>query len=223
VQRYGSSDAEPADTGPAKLAPADRPGRRVYQIPVDPAGGALVVVVRINDLVSAPFVVDTGASDVVLPEALAEALGLRPDRRTPQQTYGTANGAVRVPVVTLESVQVGEARVENVRAAILPNVAMGLLGLSFFDHFAYSIEREQGLLTLVREEGAPAPNEGHWRRRFATLRAQLHAVEGRMGGLTSAHTRLQEDLEAQKTALEAELGALDLEADRAGVPQSWRQ
>ena len=60
------------------------------------------------------------------PESVAEQLGLDagPDART--KRYQTANGVVEHPVVTLRSVSLGGARVENVPASVSPNMNVGL-------------------------------------------------------------------------------------------------
>ncbi len=68
----------------------------------------MLVNVRLNDSVTAPFYVDTGASDVVLPEWVAKELGLDlSDART--AFYGTANGTIQQSLVTLDSVELGSA------------------------------------------------------------------------------------------------------------------
>lgn len=92
------------------------------------------------------FLLDTGATDVAIPESLAERL------RLPRQTGGfsqTANGTVAVWGTTLRSVQLGVIKLNNVRATIVPSMepdAPVLLGMSFLKQLEL-IQRE-GRLTL---------------------------------------------------------------------------
>lgn len=92
------------------------------------------------------FLLDTGATDVAIPESLAKRL------RLPQETGGfsqTANGTVAVWGTTLRSVQLGVIKLNNVRATIVPSMeadAPILLGMSFLKQLEL-IQRE-GRLTL---------------------------------------------------------------------------
>jgi len=106
------------------------------------------VNVRLNDRVVAPFYVDTGASDISLPRSVGTQLGVSTGSSTGFATEITASGAIQVPVITLDSVQVGGARVEKLLATINPMLEVGLLGGSFFNRFSYSIDPAKGVLIL---------------------------------------------------------------------------
>ena len=75
------------------------------------------------------FLLDTGATDVVVPSRLAEKLGLQ---AIYSATAQTANGTATVFATVIESIQIGNIHFQNVRASINPN--MGdmevLLGMS---------------------------------------------------------------------------------------------
>ena len=208
---------------PSAKPPADPRGRcpRGLEIPFEKRGGAMLVQVRINDQVTAPFLVDTGASDVALPAALAQQAGIRVDADTPQALYQTANGVVRKPVVLLESVEVGPARVENVRGSVSESMEVGLLGSTFFDHFTYQVDPVARTLTLVPHDRLrQGLSEPRWREHFRALRGQLEEVEQL---LADASRRAQaEQLEQMREALKARLAQLEAQADRARVPQAWR-
>lgn len=90
------------------------------------------------------FLVDTGATDVALPQALAERLGVQPG---PSAWSQTANGWVRTHSTRLASVELGGIKMHNVRASILPKMDSNqvLLGMSFLRH----LELEQSGDTLV--------------------------------------------------------------------------
>ncbi|MBK1643547.1 TIGR02281 family clan AA aspartic protease [Thiocapsa imhoffii] len=83
--------------------------------------------------VSVRFLVDTGATDVALPLALAQRLSL-PLR--PGGMSKTANGMVRTWRTQLDSVDVGGLVGRNVRATVLPNMPGNevLLGMSYLKH-----------------------------------------------------------------------------------------
>jgi aspartyl protease family protein len=79
------------------------------------------------------FLIDTGATDVALPLALAERLSL------PLRSGGlskTANGTVRTWTTRLESVDLGGLVARNVRATVLPSMPGEdvLLGMSYLRH-----------------------------------------------------------------------------------------
>ena len=83
---------------------------------------------RINGF-TVQFMLDTGATDVAIPEKIAQKLGLR---RGPEKRYNTANGMVVAYSTFLDSVSIGPIEVEGVRASINPGLKGNeiLLGMS---------------------------------------------------------------------------------------------
>jgi aspartyl protease family protein len=79
------------------------------------------------------FLVDTGASVVVLRERDAARLGIHPIPRDYTANVSTANGTIKAAPVQLNSLEVGGIRVHGVRAMVLPDQALSdnLLGMSF--------------------------------------------------------------------------------------------
>ena len=75
------------------------------------------------------FMLDTGASDVAIPEKVAEKLALN---RGPEKRYSTANGMVIAYSTMLDSVSIGPIEVQSVRASINPGLKGNeiLLGMS---------------------------------------------------------------------------------------------
>jgi len=209
--------------------PGARDGDAVYTVPVERAGTSLRVVATLNGRVNAAFLVDTGASDVVIPRAVADRLGLAITESTRTQLYQTANGIVEAPVVVLESIDLGGARAEGVSASVSDQMPVGLLGLSFFNRFSYHVDPAAGLVTLrpnqLAEEGwlRGGRSESEWRIAFSQLQQRIAVVDARMARLTPAHTRLLDDLTAEREKLEGQVVELEVEADRAGVPQPWRE
>jgi len=92
------------------------------------------------------FLVDTGATDVSMPESAARALDLA---FGPRVTVMTAAGPADAWVTRLDEVTVGGIRRENVRATITGGNFDGiLLGMSFLKH--YSLQQQDGRL-VIRE------------------------------------------------------------------------
>ncbi len=122
-------------------------------------GGVLMVPALLNDSVSADFVVDSGASDIVLPETVLD--GLRKAGKfidadfTGTQMVKIANGSiVKARTFTLRSLSVGNRVVTNLHASVAPANATPLLGQSFLQRFAsWSIDNERQVLVLKEKEG----------------------------------------------------------------------
>jgi aspartyl protease family protein len=95
------------------------------------------------------FMVDTGATLVTLPLAVARRLGID-FARAPQGTSMTANGPVRVYRVRFDSVQVGEVVLQNVDGLVHSSDALdiALLGMSFLNRT--EMRREGANLMLIK-------------------------------------------------------------------------
>jgi len=83
------------------------------------------------------FILDTGASGVAIPEAVARRLGLKRGQAFSTQT---ANGISTSYAARLERVSVGGIVLEDVRAGIAPGLQMEqvLLGMSFLKHIEFT-------------------------------------------------------------------------------------
>lgn len=94
------------------------------------------------------FVIDTGATSVVLSQADAEAVGLD---LADLQFYGraqTANGEVRTAPVTLDEVTLGPVTDRNLRAFVNEGELFGsLLGMSYLQHWKIEIAGNEMVLT----------------------------------------------------------------------------
>lgn len=79
------------------------------------------------------FLVDTGASQVVLRESAAARIGIRPMLRDYTAVIATANGKVKAAPAKLDRIEVGGITVYDVQALVLPDEALNvnLLGVSF--------------------------------------------------------------------------------------------
>lgn len=96
------------------------------------------------------FVVDTGASQVVLTRQDAERVGLSPDDLRFIGSAATANGIVATAPVRLDEVALGPIRDRNLRAVVNDGeLFSSLLGMEYLGRFA-SIEIRDDTLILTR-------------------------------------------------------------------------
>jgi len=83
------------------------------------------------------FLVDTGATDIALTKADAQAIGLDFSPANFTVVARGANGDVRGKVLELASVQIGNKEVDGVRAVVLDDgLDVSLLGQSFLQRVA---------------------------------------------------------------------------------------
>ncbi len=97
------------------------------------------------------FVVDTGASDVILTREDARILGYDPDRLVYSLPYQTANGTAMGAPLVLESVEIGPILVRDVGASVNQSpMARSLLGVSFLSQIGgYKVSGD--VLTLYAD------------------------------------------------------------------------
>ena len=122
--------------GPMIDVPARRDGHYYVRLELD---GAPVT-----------FVVDTGATDLVLARRDAEAAGVDVDALRFDGTAYTANGSVGTARVTLGEVALGDLVDRDVPAVVTDgDLQISLLGMSYLQKFG-RIEIADGRLRLIR-------------------------------------------------------------------------
>ncbi|MGD8743784.1 MAG: TIGR02281 family clan AA aspartic protease [Granulosicoccaceae bacterium] len=96
----------------------------------------------------ATFLLDTGASDVSIPAALAERLGLE---RGPEQLYSTANGLITGYLTRVDSIRIGNIELRDVQASINPNDMDNkiLLGMSFLRRLEFTQRGDRLILSTT--------------------------------------------------------------------------
>jgi aspartyl protease family protein len=89
------------------------------------------------------FVVDTGASKVVIRESSAAQLGIFPRPSEYTGRSSTANGMAKYAPVRLNRVEVDGIMVYDVDAAVMPDSALNvnLLGMTFLSRLKFSHDR----------------------------------------------------------------------------------
>ncbi|WP_425929158.1 retropepsin-like aspartic protease family protein [Pseudomonas sp. NyZ201] len=93
------------------------------------------------------FLLDTGATDVAIPEALARDFGLQ---RGASVTLSTANGRTEGYRTRLDSVQLGDILLRDVRALVVPGLddSQVLLGMSALKQLEFT---QRGGTLLLRQ------------------------------------------------------------------------
>jgi aspartyl protease family protein len=125
--------APPPVVAAPRPAPEPAPAAKGRQVALrtGPHGHVLVDGL-VNDR-TVRFLVDTGATTVVLNETTARRLGFRPSRADFTHVSRTANGAVPVAPVRIGEIRIANITVRDVQAVIVPGDVLdeNLLGMSF--------------------------------------------------------------------------------------------
>ena len=97
-----------------------------------------------NDVV---FLLDTGASDIAIPESVADEIGLQKGRDV---YVKTANGNTRAYRTRLQSVAIGDIVLYDLSATILTNISGHeiLLGMNFLKHLEIT---QKGQTLTIRQ------------------------------------------------------------------------
>jgi uncharacterized protein/predicted aspartyl protease len=119
------------------------------------AGGVYRVPVRINRAITLDFLVDSGASDVLIPADVVLTL-FRTETLVPDDFAGThemvlADGS-KLPSASfvLRELMVGDHRLANVTASVGPVESVPLLGQSFLSRFkSWTLDNDRHALVLI--------------------------------------------------------------------------
>ncbi|MEE9500011.1 MAG: retropepsin-like aspartic protease [Candidatus Omnitrophota bacterium] len=114
-----------------------------------------VVDALLNKKVTASLLVDSGASHVVISEAIARQLGIEDLEDKPTVHAVLADGSVTTGLsITLDSVKVGDSEVKNVNTTVSkrpPGAGLdGLLGMTFLSHFHLKLDAKENCLVLEK-------------------------------------------------------------------------
>lgn len=185
----------------------------------------------LNGRVRKNFVVDTGASFTLISKEAAKELGLTIDENTPFIPIASVSSVILTPLMTLRSVRVGKAEVENVDVLIysMPSGQDGLLGNSFLNRFKVVLDSVQGKMTLFQLEGSPSSDRpggygrDYWVGRFRFYNRYLSESKK----LKAEYEKRgdQSELNRANNAIryfENQLSELERKASSVGVPRNWR-
>ncbi|MEE8507140.1 MAG: TIGR02281 family clan AA aspartic protease [Kiloniellales bacterium] len=94
-------------------------------------GGHFLVDAVVND-VAIEFLVDTGASTVILTPADARRLGFELEYLEFTERFQTANGVIEGAPVTLQEMRIGELELDDVDSTVVRSqISKSLLGMTF--------------------------------------------------------------------------------------------
>jgi len=191
-----------------------------------------LAAVFLNRRVKQYFFIDTGASFTLINRHAAGELGITIDETTPFIRVASVTDVVPTPLVTLESIRVGDAEVENVEVLIysMAGGGDGLLGNSFLNKFKVVLDSINGKMTLYPLKGIPSPEcpggytKEYWVGQFRFYHGNLEdlkKMKARVGNQVA-----QGELNHINNTIryfENKLDELERKASFAGVPRNWRQ
>ena len=123
-------------------------------VPVESDGGTFSVPVIINGTMKLKFLIDSGASDVVIPADVFKTLlrsgTVEESDIIGKKRYVMADGSENQTIsFRLKTVRVGSATLSDVTASVTPAAGDPLLGQSFLGRFrSWSLDNQRGLLIL---------------------------------------------------------------------------
>jgi clan AA aspartic protease (TIGR02281 family) len=143
-------------TAPSQETPLPpRPSlSHVEEISLIKTGGVYTLPVEINEVLTLQFILDTGATDVLLPADVVRTLlrtgTIKESDFLPGKTYTLADGStVNSARFLLRSLKIGNRRVTNVAASIGPVSSALLLGQSFLEKLGtWGMDSQRHVLTL---------------------------------------------------------------------------
>jgi hypothetical protein len=159
---------------------------RAEDIPLIKKGGSYEIPVEINGVITLNFTLDTGASEVQIPEDIILTLSrtgtIKYADLLPEQTYRLADGSlVNRSRLVLRSLKIGQQRITNVVASIGNVSSALLLGQSFLEKLgAWGIDYQSQKLVLgrtARRGEAEQPAIEHPRQAEDTERQRREAEQ----------------------------------------------
>lgn len=144
----------------------DPPRAYCEQVPVTSRSGNSLVPVRLNGIVTMDFVIDTGASVVLISDDLFNLLKksgtVRSEDLLPDETFVMANGAKQKQKrFLLQRLQIGSVTLTNVQASVGGTSASLLLGQSALKLLpGWQLDLQRDLLTFNTPKASSPPAAG---------------------------------------------------------------
>jgi clan AA aspartic protease (TIGR02281 family) len=114
----------------------------------------IIVKASINDSVQGEFILDTGATTVTISESLASRLKIDFSKIHPIEVILADGKKILAKPYLLSSVQLGDARIENVMSIIMPAPPSpgidGLLGMTLLRNFIIQLDSSKNKLILKK-------------------------------------------------------------------------
>jgi clan AA aspartic protease (TIGR02281 family) len=188
--------------------------------------------VILNERVKRHLVIDSGASFILISQQIAKELGITIDENTPFIPGSTVSGMILTPLVTLKSVKVGNATVENVEAVVynMPSGQDGLLGNSFLNKFKVVLDSINSKMVLYSMKGISSPDRpggygrDYWNGQFRFYNRNLAELKKLKTKYESQGSRSEANrVNNAIRYFENQLSDLERRASSAGVPRNWRE
>ncbi len=188
--------------------------------------------VMLNERVKKHLVVDSGASFILISQQTAKELGVTIDESTPFIPGSTVSGTILTPLVTLKSVKVGNAAVENVEAVVysMPSGQDGLLGNSFLNKFKVVLDSINSKMILWPMKGTASPDRpggysrDYWVGQFRFYNRNLEELRKQRTKYDSQGARSEANrVNNAIRYFENQLNELERRASSVSVPRNWRE
>ena len=205
-------------------------GAQEYVIPlISNGGGNFLVEVILNNRVTATLMVDTGASLVTISDDLAKRLGYRFNSQSAQIPFTTAGGVVWMPMLALNKLEVGGARVDLVEASVNDQLGDldGLLGMSFLGDFRVEMDTARSQM-ILKPLGNPGDQKWDgksalwWKTRFSEYTQKIKNFKSEAQNMEQSGHPMAANIEKMVDFYNDLHAKLDHAASRAGVPAPLR-
>jgi hypothetical protein len=184
---YPSDSNAPTDAeSPQQLQPQDKQSKdsghegqkklRRFEVPYKAYEGTAMIVlpVTFNDSVTAPMLLDTGASGTHISLRLAEKLGIfRKDEGNLLEAITGVGGTVPAILSVIDSAKIGEAEDNFIPTTISGSISPefeGLIGMDFMSNFTIKIDTRKHVVTFEelppRSDMPGGHDETWWREKF---------------------------------------------------------
>lgn len=151
AQPLGLRSAPTPPPGAAATIPAGPPVAAGGAVIRFTPGNRILVDVRLNDRTTARLLVDTGADRTLISPQALSAAGVELGRIVARGEMRGVTGSSEVVYVSVDSLQIDQARVDRLIVAAYEMGSRevdGLLGRDVLDQFNVSIDSSRGVVTL---------------------------------------------------------------------------
>jgi hypothetical protein len=241
LEQYKSRDKRTLATQPPAEEEKEkewRPAR--YEVPYEPmAGGVkrIIIPITINNSLTVPMALDTGATGMLISVELAEKLGVFKKDEGKLLVFARGIGRpIPAIIAVIDTVQVGKAGDDFIPTIVTDSVFKGfegLIGMDFMSKYAIQIDTRNHV--IVFEDLPPKPNMrgGHdeewWRstfHQFASVRSHWKELRDSLNSLkedTIEIKGLKRLADSQNEEADKLMTKLNSYAIDNVVPMEWRE
>lgn len=176
--------------------PSEKPIARLKEgpvvIPFEYVSNEIVINATINDRVTMRFLVDTGATQSILDQKLAQSIG---QYKESNFAITTGSGHMKMNYMSLDKLDLGELTLKDIPVAVtnlssfshlIGNKPAGLLGANILKRFAVTVDYEKRQLILGDPNGISVPSGAKIVRTKPALGVSGLAVDGVIDGKVKA-------------------------------------